>query len=70
MSLVSVVCCQVKVSASGWPFVHGSPTEWGLSECDRESSTMRRSCTTGECCSSRGVLPSGVCLSVIVNPRR
>jgi hypothetical protein len=37
---VSVVCCQVEVSASGWSLVQRSPTECGVSECDREASTM------------------------------
>jgi hypothetical protein len=41
-SLVSVVCCQVEVSATGWSLIQGSPTECGVSECDREASTMRR----------------------------
>jgi len=84
----------------GLLLVQRSPTEWGVSECDRESPTMRGlvplgavarpeesygvgcvwvwswipdnegPCSTGSCCSSRGVLPSGVCLSVIVNPRQ
>ena len=44
--LLSVVCCQVEVSASG---VHRSPTDCGVSECDRESSTMRRPWPTGGC---------------------
>ena len=35
LSLVSVVCCQVKVSASGWSLVQKSPC--GVSECDLES---------------------------------
>jgi hypothetical protein len=39
MSLVSVVCCQVEVSASGWSLVQRSPTECGVSKvCDREAS--------------------------------
>jgi hypothetical protein len=38
LSLVSVVCCQVEVSASGWSLVQRSPTECGVSECDREAS--------------------------------
>jgi hypothetical protein len=38
---VSVVCCQVEVSASGWSLVHRRPTECGVSECDREASIMR-----------------------------
>jgi hypothetical protein len=42
MSVVSVVCCQVAVSASGWSLVKRSPTERGVSQCDREFSTMRR----------------------------
>jgi len=42
LSLVSVVCCQVEVSASGLSFVQRSHTECGMSECDRESSIMRR----------------------------
>jgi hypothetical protein len=38
----SVVCCQVEVSASDWSLIQRSPTECGVSECDHESSTMRR----------------------------
>jgi hypothetical protein len=39
MSVVSVVCCcQVEVSATGWSLVQRSPTECGVSECDREAS--------------------------------
>jgi hypothetical protein len=41
LSLVNVVCCQVEVSASGWSLVQRSPTERGVSECDREASVMR-----------------------------
>jgi hypothetical protein len=44
---VSVVCCQVEVSASGLSLVQRSPTDCGVSECDRESSTMRRLWPTG-----------------------
>jgi hypothetical protein len=42
LSVVSVVCCQVMVSAFGWSLVQRSPTECGVSECDREVSIMRR----------------------------
>jgi hypothetical protein len=35
LSLVSVVCCQVEVSATGRSLVQRSPTEWCVSECDR-----------------------------------
>jgi hypothetical protein len=31
MSVVSVVCCQVGVSATGWSLVQRSPTECGVS---------------------------------------
>jgi hypothetical protein len=37
MSVVSVVCCQAEVSATGWSLVQRSPTE-----CDCEASTMRK----------------------------
>jgi len=43
MSLVSVVCCQVEVSATGRLHVQRNPTDCGLSECDREISKMVRS---------------------------
>jgi hypothetical protein len=45
--LVNVVFCQVEVSASGWPLVQRSPTECGVSECDREASVMRRPWPSG-----------------------
>ena len=38
VSAVIVLCCQVEVSASGWSLVQRSPTECGVSECDREAS--------------------------------
>jgi len=37
LSLVSVVCCQVEVFATGWSLAQRSPTE-----CDREASIVRR----------------------------
>jgi hypothetical protein len=37
VSHVSVVCCQVEVSATSWSLVQRSPTECGVSECDREA---------------------------------
>ena len=42
LSLLSVVWCQIEVSASGWSLVQSSPTECGVSECDGEPSIMRR----------------------------
>ena len=41
LSLVSFVCCQ-EVSASGWSLFHRRRTECGVSECDSESTIMRR----------------------------
>jgi hypothetical protein len=39
VSLVSVVCCQVLVSATSWSLVQRSPTECGVSKvCDCETS--------------------------------
>jgi hypothetical protein len=38
LSLVSVVCCQVEVCATGWSLVQRSLTERGVSDCDREAS--------------------------------
>jgi hypothetical protein len=48
--LVSVVCCQVEVSASGRSLVQRSPTECGESDCDREASIMRGPWPTRGCC--------------------
>jgi hypothetical protein len=42
MSVVSVVCCQVEVSAMGRSYVQRSCTECDVSECDRVTSTMRK----------------------------
>ena len=47
--LVSVVCCQVEVSAMSLSLVQGSPTECGVPECDRGASTMRRPWPNGDC---------------------
>jgi hypothetical protein len=43
MSLVSVVCCPVEVSATSWSVVQRSPTECGVSKkCEREASKKMR----------------------------
>jgi hypothetical protein len=43
LSLVSVVCCQIEVSVTGWSLVQRSPTECGVSECVIvKPQTMRR----------------------------
>jgi hypothetical protein len=47
MSVLSVVGFQVEVSATGSSLVQRSPTECGVSECDREISMMRRPWPTG-----------------------
>jgi hypothetical protein len=49
LSLVSVVGCLVEVSATGRSLVQRSPTECGVSECDREASTVRRPWPTRGC---------------------
>ena len=41
------MCRQVEVSASGRSLVQRSPTECGVSECDREAPTMRPRSTVG-----------------------
>ena len=46
LSVVSVVCCQAEVPATGRSLVQRSPTEHLVSECDLETSTMRRPCPT------------------------
>jgi hypothetical protein len=40
LSVVSVVCCQVEVSASGQSLVQRGPTECCVSECHREALIM------------------------------
>jgi hypothetical protein len=41
-SFVSVVCIQAEVSATGCSLVQSSPTECGVSGCDREALTVRK----------------------------
>ena len=50
LSVVSVVRCQIEVSASGWSPVQRSPTECGESERDCEASIKRRPWPTWGCC--------------------
>jgi hypothetical protein len=42
VSVVSVVCGRVEVSATSRSLVQRSPIKCGASECDREASTMWR----------------------------
>jgi hypothetical protein len=47
LSVVSVLCCQVEFPATGRSLVQRSTIECGVSECDLETSAMRRSRPTG-----------------------
>jgi len=47
LSVVSVVCYQIEISASGWSLVQNSPTMCGVSVCDHEFSIMRKPWPTG-----------------------
>ena len=50
LSLLSVVCCQVEVSATGRSLVQGSPPECGdFDECDREAPVMGNPSPLGSC---------------------
>ena len=42
LSAVTVVFCQVEISASGWSLAQKSSTDCGVSGCDHESSIMNR----------------------------
>jgi hypothetical protein len=44
---VSVMCCQVEVSATSWSLVQRSPTDCGVSLCDLETLWVRRPWPTG-----------------------
>jgi hypothetical protein len=48
LSVVSVVCCQVVVSVSGWPLVQRNPT--CVAVCNLETSWMWRPWLTGGSC--------------------
>jgi hypothetical protein len=56
---VSCECCVLsgKVSASGPSLFQRSPTECGVSECDREASITRRPWPTRGCCAIGGKKP-------------
>ena len=63
--LLSVLCCQVEVSALGLSHVQRSPTECGVSEYDYEASILGRPWPSRIFCAIRGnflsklLLPSG-----------
>ena len=50
MSVVSVVCCQVGVSATGRSLAQKSPAECGVPECGLETSALRKPRPTGGGC--------------------
>jgi len=50
LSVVSVVCCQVEVSATIWSLVQRSLTDCGASLCDLETLLMRRPWPRGGGC--------------------
>ena len=54
---VSVVWCQVEVSATSWSFVQRSPNDCGESECDLEISWMGRPWPTGGGCCAKNPPP-------------
>jgi hypothetical protein len=56
VSVVSVVCRQVEVSASGWSLVQRSPTGCAELECDREVLNVREPCPTSRCCALRNIV--------------
>jgi len=47
---MSIVCCQVEVSATRWSLVQRGPTEGGLYYCDRVAWVMRRPWLARCCC--------------------
>ena len=51
---MSVVCCQVEVSASGSSRVQRNPTDFGVSEYDREASIMAKPLSARGCCAMAG----------------
>ena len=53
------VRCQVEVSAAVWSLVQSSPTECGVTECDREASTMRSPWLTRGCRTMKNKLVFG-----------
>jgi hypothetical protein len=60
LSFMSVMCCQVEVSAPGWSLVQRSPTECGLPECHREASIMRRHSPSTGCCAIEKIITYGL----------
>jgi len=68
LSVVSVLCCQVEVSATNWSLVQRSPTDCGASlMCDLETSWIRRPWPNGGCrTKNKQKLAAEVCASAVV----
>jgi hypothetical protein len=64
--LLSVVYCQVEVSATGRSLVQRCPNECGVSECDSETSTTRRTRSTRAVEARR----TGLCPATGTKPRK
>ena len=54
LSFVSVTCCQVEVSETGWSLVQRNPTNCDVSECEHEASLMRRTWPNRGSCTMEG----------------
>jgi hypothetical protein len=66
LSVVSVVCCRVDVSASDWSLVQRCPTE-----CDREASIMRSLWPTKGYCTTKSLWPTkGYCTTKSLWPTK
>ena len=50
---MTFVCCQVEVSATGRSLIRSSPTECGVSECDREALVKSKLWPTAGCCAKK-----------------
>jgi hypothetical protein len=66
LSVLSVLCCQLEVSASGWSFVQRSTTEWGVSARDREACIMRRRWPFRGCRGAWEKQCTGVCITTVM----
>ena len=53
LSVVNIVCCRIKISATGRSLVQRSLTECDVSECDLETPTMKRPRSELGCCATR-----------------
>ena len=52
---MNVVCCQVQVSVTHRFLVHKSPTDSGVTECDREVSIIQKPLPTRGCRATAGI---------------